>query len=1650
MISGYLLLILAAIVLLAIGLNQFTGVSTLKTFFVLLLLALMTYKKASRKVLLSVLAFLLFMFIAIQTNIVQNWLTGIAIRKLAKELRTEVKIKNVSFSFFNRFNMEGVLIKDKQKDTLLYAGALRVRITDWFFLKDKNELKYIGLEDATIKLRRKDSVWNYQFIIDHFTPHTTKKKESKPIDLNLKKIDLKNISVTKTDLWLGERMNIKVASLLLDADKINFSKKEYLINEITIDKPYFAITGLPALRPASLIQPSVVNRKADRGLQMNTGNMSLKVNKLVINNGSFTIQSNEDMPDPYFDGSHIFITKINGRFNNTTLIKDTLLSSIEITAKERSGLELKRLKAIFRVTPKIMEFSRMDLQTNRSHFSDYYAMKYKSFNADFGDYINKVHMEARFKEAKINSNDIAFFAPELKSWNKEVILTGNAIGTVSDFNVKNLFAKSGNTSYLHGSIAMKGLPDINSTTINFDDGAFKTNYSDLSVFIPGMKNVRQPNLAALGNILYRGNFNGTINNFVAVGNISSELGAISTNLTMQISKKADAFYSGTFTTKQFNIGKFLSYDSLGYIDFEGNIKGNNFSLDKIKTTVEGNISSLGFNGYTYKNITTKGTFQKKYFNGEVNIDDPNLNFKSQIEIDLSKAQPSFNILGDLVKTNLKPLNFLRTNLFLTGLLDINFTGTNIDNFAGTAKFLNADIKNDVTELSFDSLNLTSGHNNGIKYLSLSSNDFSANISGDFSIMDLPTSFQSFLHRYYPSYFDAPSKKAVAQDFIISLNTNYIEPYLKLYDRKLVGFNDINIIGTINTKKNIFNFNFKLPYLKYDHYSITGADITTLGNFDSLALSGNISTLQASDSLYFPNTNISIHSSNDHSIVSLKTSAANNTFNEANMNADIFTLKDGLRVHFNPSSFILNEKTWNLEKEGEIIVRKNSVSAQNIKFSQGFQEIAVETGQDDKGNLNSLTIKLKKVVLGDLTSLFFKDPKLEGLTNGEVKLNDFYKDFNVKSTLSIEQFRLDDDSIGLVNISGGYDNKSGFIPFNVQSQNSGFNFTAEGHYNTKDSVGNPLMINSKLNHVNIDYLNKFLGDIFSNISGYASGNLIVSGNPSSPELYGKVKLDSGRLKVIYTQVPYTIAPAEINFTKEGIDFGELTIQDTLKNSATIRGKLFEKGFKNMSFDFELSTKKLLLINTKQKDNQQFYGRAIGKANLNFKGPENNCKMTIVAESNDSSHIYIPNAVSKESGNADFIEFKKYGTAMEESKSKSDFNLLVDMDLTATNKAEINVILDELSGDVIKAKGNGRLRIRAGTTEPLTIKGRYNIDQGNYDFNFQSFIRKPFILKSENGNYIEWNGDPTSADLHIDAQYTAENISVGDLISTLNQPGSSNSFSGSSKAYRGPVYVIASLTDKLSKPTIKFRLDFPQGSPIKTDPVFDEFLNKIEKDDNEILKQVTSLIVFGVFTPYGQGNGIGSINFSSVTVNTISQALTNQLNKTLSNVLFKITHDKSLHVDIGTSVYSSANLFSQSSSGTSTANNNFDRSRINFKVGYSFFQDKLVVTFGGDFDFNLSATAAAQSGNLQWLPDLNVEYYLTNDKKLRFIAFSKNSLDVGTGTTLGRRNRQGIGISYKRDFEHNPFESSNNNILPARKEDDIQFKQPTDSVPSGSRQ
>ena len=130
---------------------------------------------------------------------------------------------------------------------------------------------------------------------------------------------------------------------------------------------------------------------------------------------------------------------------------------------------------------------------------------------------------------------------------------------------------------------------------------------------------------------------------------------------------------------------------------------------------------------------------------------------------------------------------------------------------------------------------------------------------------------------------------------------------------------------------------------------------------------------------------------------------------------------------------------------------------------------------------------------------------------------------------------------------------------------------------------------------------------------------------------------------------------------------------------------------------------------------------------------------------------------------------------------------------------------------------------------------------YLFTFQSFFKKPLVVTRGGNNYIEWNGDPMRANVQLEAQYTADNVSFGPLAAYTNIEDNNTA-----KA-RGDVYVITILTGQLFKPNIAFRIEFPPGSVANSDPTLGFGVQQIEKNPNELYKQVTYLIVFNSFAP-----------------------------------------------------------------------------------------------------------------------------------------------------------------------------------------------------------
>ena len=1506
--------------------------------------------------------------------------------------------------------LNGVLVMDQKGDTLLSSGQVRVNITDWFFFKDKIELKYIGLTDTYVHMQRMDSIWNYQFLSDYFGagPPTSKKT----IGLQIRDLDISRLHLIKQDGWRGEDMELDLGGLTLDAEQLDLSQKIAVIHLLKFSKPDFSIRSYIGKRPETAPDTAFI-KNDPLHLRWNPAGWNIVMRHAVIEKGSFRDDKILDKTvSAVFDSYHMAFSDIQGDFKDISFVKDSIRAVMHLSTREKSGLVVQQLNADIKLYPEGMEFYHFDLITGKSHLRNFFAMHYRSFD-DLSDFTSKVKMEADFSNATIDSDDIGYFASDLKSWKKNILITGKLKGSVSDLAGKNIRINAGSHTELKGDIHLIGLPDIEKTFIDFRSNDFRTTYRDIITFIPSLKKIGNPRIDRIENLRFVGNFQGTIRHFVTSGTIETNLGTLVTNVSMQFPPDRPAIYSGSLLTNDFQLGMLLEDSSLGKISFKGKVQGTGLALNTINASLDGNIREFSYQGYTYEDIFVNGQVRKKRFDGKIISNDSNLHATLIGLIDLSRDIPKFDFNADVDLANLRALHFTRDSIAFNGKLRFNFTGNDIDHFLGKARIFDASIYKRGQRLSFDSLVIESNIIDSSKTITIMSNEFEGAIVGEFSIKKLPASFQEFLHRYYPSYIQPNTVKLSREKFSFVITTRQVDPYLDLFSKDIRGFNNTNINGRINSDQNLLNVNADVPQFNYKNISFYKVDLKGNGNYDSLSLDTRIGEVYVNDSLHFPLTHIQLRSFNDISELKISTSA-NQTLNAANISARVQTLTDGVRINFNPSTFDINSKTWTIDKSGELLFSKNTVGAESVRIYSGDQQFLVSTTPSGEGNWNDIHLELHKINIGDFSPFFIKDERVEGVLTGNVDVVDPFKHAYARFNGSAEYFRFSNDSVGKINLTADYSKQSGIVNATVNSDNKDYHFDLKGIFNTSDSAKQPIniMIQNMVN-TKIDLLEKYIGAIFSNVTGFATGSLQIVGTGSNLDYIGDIHLTDGRLHVLYTRCTYHIPSAMVHMRADQIDFGSFQILDSLGNSAEVtKGKLFHHSFRDLSYDFALNTNKLLLLNTKITDNNQFYGTMIGRATMKLTGPQEDLQMYIKGEPTDSSNIYLPTTISRESAEADFIVWKVYGKEMKaQNPASSESNFTVSLDVTANNYANVYLIIDPLTHDVIKANGHGVLQMRVGTNEDMSIRGRYVIDRGNYNFSFQSFIKKPFVFMQGADNYIQWTGDPYDADINVQAIYEAENIQFSDLKDASRNGSALNT--GKIKTYRGPVWVVATLKDKLMHPTISFEIQLPPNSEMRNDAGAGFVLSQINNDPSELNKQVAFLLVFNSFGPMNTSGAAYSANEAGlgIFVSSISSYISNELSSQFSTYFQRIFKDKSIRVNFNTAVYNGTALETTTTSQTSSTD--YDRTNLNLSVIKSFMNERLTFTVGSALDIGLTPQQAANAA-VQFLPNVTAEWKLTENGRLVLTFFYRDSYNyISVGNHI--MNSSGTSISYRRDFD-----------------------------------
>ncbi|MFN3754019.1 translocation/assembly module TamB domain-containing protein [Flavobacterium sp.] len=175
----------------------------------------------------SIIGLFLLVVLLIQIPAVQNVIKEKAIAYLEGKIHTPVSIGRIEIGLPKKVILEDVYFQSQSGDTLLAGGKIAVDISLFKLFDEEVEINSISLKNITANVKRdKDSVFNFDYIIEAFASKETKSSDKKT-KFSVHKINLDNIKVRFNDAITQNNLNVSLAHFdtqmkVFDLDQMSF------------------------------------------------------------------------------------------------------------------------------------------------------------------------------------------------------------------------------------------------------------------------------------------------------------------------------------------------------------------------------------------------------------------------------------------------------------------------------------------------------------------------------------------------------------------------------------------------------------------------------------------------------------------------------------------------------------------------------------------------------------------------------------------------------------------------------------------------------------------------------------------------------------------------------------------------------------------------------------------------------------------------------------------------------------------------------------------------------------------------------------------------------------------------------------------------------------------------------------------------------------------------------------------------------------------------------------------------------------------------------------------------------------------------------------------------------------------------------------
>ncbi|WP_246175187.1 translocation/assembly module TamB domain-containing protein [Tenacibaculum aiptasiae] len=1253
---------------------------------------------------------------------------------------------------------------------------------------------------------------------------------------------------------------------------------------------------------------------------------------------------------------------------------DVSLNIREMNFTENRGVNISNLSTDFVYTKKYMQFDNTVLETdNKSKIEGDIKLTYN--RKDFANFNDKVNVKAKFSKSALAVKDLSKLYKEL-SGNDIVYFTGDIDGTLNNFSANNVRLHSKKGMRIVGNMGfVNAIKTSRGFVFDADLDNVTSNYYQLKSVLPNLLGRTLPTeFQRLGNFTLKGILSVTPEQMDATLTVNSEIGTtISDLLLTNIDNIDEATYVGEVEFQDFDLGIFANDPVLGKISLKADVNGSGFNVDNINTTLIGKVSSLVFNEYEYKDLIVNGQFQNKKFDGLLKAEDDNFKLKFEGLADFSSAINKFDFVANIDKIDLKKTNlFTRDSIaMLTGNVGLNISGNTFDDIIGKATFKNLIYTNQKQSYSFKRFEINSSVKDSIKTIEVDSEDIvKGKLKGKFSFGELIPITQNALGSVYTNYRPHEVTPNQFLDFDFTIYNKIIDVFLPQIS---IGTNT-RLKGKINSDKNALKLTFSSPEIEA-YKNVIENIVLRLDNknplYNTHLTAGKINTQ------YYNIEKLNLLNRTQNDTLFFKSVFKGGKEYKESFNLDFYYTIDELQKSvvgiqkstFNYKGFdwIINPKN-NQENKVAFDLKENNFNISPFVFSSGGQKI------EFKGIVRDSTYKDLQVNFEKVKLASFLPPvdslKLNGDLNGIINYKQENNLLAPKGNLLIENFHINDYSQGdlALNVTGDNSYKKYDVNLSLISEKAK-NISAVGGVDF--SKEKPIIdLSVFLKEYEIAAFSPLGEDVLNKLRGKVTGDFTAKGPLRNPDLQGVLNFEEAGLKFPYLNVDFDLkGNTSVVLDKNQFKLSNIVLEDTKhQTQGTLSGSIAHQNFKDWFLDLKIDTDNLLVLDTEEEEEVQYYGTGFLDGDASISGLTSNLFIQVNGKTNKGTKFVIPLSDVKTIDNYKLIRFKtgKPEDEEENKKIKDIKGLELKIDLTVTKDAVAQVVIDKVSGSELRGSGEGNLEIEINTLGKFNMFGNFTVDNGLYNFKYAG-ISKPFTVQK--GGTISWEGDPYNAELDLTAIYRTK-ANPAQLLDNIN----SNR--------KIPIDLYTKITGGLFNSKQEFDIKIPNANSTVASEL--EFVLN-GNDLNTKMQHFSFLLAFGTF--YNQ-DAIGDSAASGLT-GTASEIATNILTNMLNSKGSKFqlglgyTQGDRGNVD---------NLRSDDQVDVSISTQLSDRVLVNGKVG---------VPVGANTQTSV-------------VGEVKVEVLLNEEGNLRGNVFNRqNEVQYSTeeeGYT------QGVGISYQVNFNN----------------------------------